>query len=218
MDYIISDLHLGDKGVIRFERTEFATIEEHDAALVRYWNSTIVNKDDTVYFLGDLCDNASKKDMLTYLQTIVPRLRGHKIMIRGNHDHFKDDEYIALGFERVITGPYFYRPNIILSHEPCREAYENPYVWNIHGHLHNAELELPNYKCVSARHIKYKPMSLTKYAMMINSRTKKRTEYFMEEWYAPHYNFMKYELQYDENGRVDSKRTIELAIPRKTFF
>ena len=218
MDYVISDLHLMDRGVIRFERTEFATVEEHDAAIVRYWNSVIVNKNDTVYFLGDLADNTSKKEILPRLQAIVPKLRGHKIMIRGNHDHFRDDEYLALGFEKVITGPHYYKPYLILSHEPCQEAYENPYVWNIHGHLHNAELELPNYICVSARHVKYRPAKLTKMAEQIAAKVKHRKEYFMEEWYAPHYNFMKYELQYDENGRVDSKTTMEKAIPRKTFF
>lgn len=215
MDYVISDLHLMDKGVIKFERTEFATIEEHDQALVRYWNSVVVNANDTVYFLGDLHDNSTKQADLEYLKGLVQKLRGHKIIILGNHDGYKDEVYLDLGFERVIHGPYYYKPYLILSHEPCREAYGNPYVWNIHGHLHNAELELPNYKCVSARHIQYRPLKLTKFAEQIAGKVKKRKEYFMEEWYALHYNFMKYELVYAPDGRVDSTETLRQARPKK---
>ena len=81
MDYVISDLHLMDKGVIKFERTEFATIEEHDQALVRYWNSVVVNANDTVYFLGDLHDNGAKQADLEYLKGLVQKLRRHKIII-----------------------------------------------------------------------------------------------------------------------------------------
>lgn len=214
MDYVISDLHLGDRGVIKFERTEFATIEEHDATLVQYWNKTVVNKDDTVYFLGDLHDNSRRRDDLDYLKSLVSKLRGHKIIILGNHDVFRDQDYLDLGFEKVIHGPYYYKPYLILSHEPCREALNNPYVWNIHGHLHNAELELPNYKCVSARHIQYKPAKLTKMAENIAAKVTKRKEYFMEEWYAEYYDFMRYELQYDKNGRVDAFATRNAAIPK----
>ena len=60
MDYIISDLHLGDKGIIHFERTEFNTVEEHDAFILSQWNKTVVNKNDKVFFLGDLHDNSGK--------------------------------------------------------------------------------------------------------------------------------------------------------------
>ena len=218
MDYVISDLHLGDKGVVNFERREFATIEEHDAHLIHMWNSTVVNKDDTVYFLGDLYDNGRDHGGREYLKSIVQKLRGHKILIKGNHDNFKDKDYLEMGFEQVITGPYFYKPYLILSHEPCHEAFNNPYVWNVHGHLHNATLELENYKCVSAKHISYKPMKLTKFAEQIQPKVRKRKERFMEEWYYPYYNFMKYELQYDDNGRVDTVKTLQMAIPKRTLF
>ena len=214
MDYVISDLHLMDRGVIKFERTEFNTIEEHDAYLVKMWNSTIVNKDDTIYFLGDLHDNGRSRKDIECLKNIVGKLRGHKIMIKGNHDVYKDQDYLDMGFEKVITGPYYYKPYLILSHEPCREAFRNPYVWNVHGHLHNATLELDNYKCVSTKHIDYKPMKLTKFAEKIAGKVQKRKECFMEEWYSVFYDFMKYKLYYDDNGRVDSRTTRERKEPK----
>lgn len=218
MDYVISDLHFGDKGILRFERTEFATVEEHDAYMVKMWNAMVVNNNDTVYFLGDLHDNSHKRDDLDYLRTIVPKLHGKKIIILGNHDVYKDQDYLDLGFEKVIHGPYYYKPYIILSHEPCREAFQNPYVWNIHGHLHNAELELENYICVSARHVQYRPQKLTKIAERIAGKVAKRKEHFMEEWYCPFYDFMQYELQYDESGRVDATKTRNMAIKKLKLF
>lgn len=218
MDYIISDLHFGDKGILRFERTEFATVEEHDAHMIKMWNAMVVNNNDTVYFLGDLHDNSHKRDDLDYLRTIVPKLHGRKIIILGNHDVYKDQDYLDLGFEKVIHGPYYYKPYIILSHEPCREAFQNPYVWNIHGHLHNAELELENYICVSARHVQYRPQKLTKIAERIAGKVAKRKEHFMEEWYCPFYDFMQYELQYDESGRVDATKTRNMAIKKLKMF
>ena len=218
MDYIISDLHLGDKGIIRFERTEFNTVEEHDAFILSQWNKTIVNKNDRVFFLGDLHDNSSKSCEKEELKKIVTKLRGYKIMILGNHDHFKKADYLEMGFNEVIEGPYYYKPYIILSHEPCLEAFRNPYVWNIHGHLHNAELNLENYICVSAKHIQYRPAKLTKMAEKIASKVSKRKESFMEEWYSPFYDFNQWELQYDEHGRVDSNKTREMKVPKKTFW
>ena len=218
MDYVISDLHFGDKGILRFERTEFATVEEHDAYMIKMWNAMVVNNNDTVYFLGDLHDNSHKRNDLDYLRTIVPKLHGKKIIILGNHDVYKDQDYLDLGFEKVIHGPYYYKPYIILSHEPCREAFQNPYVWNIHGHLHNAELELDNYICVSARHVQYRPQKLTKIAERIAGKVAKRKEHFMEEWYCPFYDFMQYELQYDESGRVDATKTRNMAIKKLKLF
>lgn len=214
MDYVISDLHFNDKGVIRFERTEFSTTEEHDAFLIKQWNKTVVNKDDRVFFLGDLCDNSGKRATVDAVKALVSQLRGHKIIILGNHDHFKMEEYKEMGFEQVIAGPYYYKPYIILSHEPCREAFNNPYVYNIHGHLHNAKLELDNYICVSAKHINYKPMKLGKLTLKIAAKVKTRKESFMEEWYAEYYNFMKYKLYYAEDGRIDSTKTLSMKEPK----
>ena len=106
MDYVISDLHFGDKGILRFERTEFATVEEHDAYMIKMWNTMVVNNNDTVYFLGDLHDNSHKRDDLDYLRTIVPKLHGKKIIILGNHDVYKDQDYLNLGFEKVTNWPF----------------------------------------------------------------------------------------------------------------
>ena len=56
--FFISDTHFGHKGILTFSGTKefrkFDSIEEHDAELVRHWNS-VVGKNDTVFHLGDFC-------------------------------------------------------------------------------------------------------------------------------------------------------------------
>lgn len=58
----------------------FGSVEEMDRVLIARWNAA-VSEDDTVYVVGDV----------GYNRGLVPgdalaRLRGHKHLIRGNHD------------------------------------------------------------------------------------------------------------------------------------
>lgn len=98
MIYFTSDLHFGHKNVIQW-RPQFATIEEMDEALIANWNET-VHKDDTVIILGDLFFR-NQRPAEEYLE----RLKGKKILIRGNHDAYWlrhwDSEKINRYFEGV---------------------------------------------------------------------------------------------------------------------
>lgn len=53
MNYFISDLHIGHTNVLSFDNRPFKSIEEHDEALIKNWNS-VVGMDDDVYLLGDI--------------------------------------------------------------------------------------------------------------------------------------------------------------------
>ena len=147
INYAISDLHFGHSRIIEFERTEFKTIQEHDEHIIQKWNS-VVGKDDTVFVLGDVSLSDQKNDVSEKLS----RLNGHKILVMGNHDHCTKTFYRNSGFEDVNDGPIFIQNGkIILSHEPAKEAYENPYAINIYGHLHGSYVNLPNFITVSAK-------------------------------------------------------------------
>lgn len=80
MIFVTSDLHLGHNKPFLYEPRGFTNIYDHDAALVKNWNSVITD-DDEVYILGDLMlmDN-------NYGQQIFNQLRGQKHIILGNHD------------------------------------------------------------------------------------------------------------------------------------
>ena len=90
--FLYSDPHFGHAGVCKFTRNDGITKlrpwtdpDEMDEELVRRYNE-VVGPKDKCYFLGDVVIN--RKALST-----VGRLNGDKVLIRGNHDIFRDDEY-----------------------------------------------------------------------------------------------------------------------------
>ena len=80
MIYYIADNHFGHKNVIRFDNRPFADTVLMDEVLVHNWKER-VTEDDTVYILGD-CFWKNEENSVKLIQ----RLKGHKHLIRGNHD------------------------------------------------------------------------------------------------------------------------------------
>ena len=64
---------------------------------------------------------------------IMHRLNGDKVLIRGNHDIFRDNEYRE-HFRELRA--YHVMNGMILSHIPVHEASISRFGCNIHGHLH----------------------------------------------------------------------------------
>jgi calcineurin-like phosphoesterase family protein len=79
--FFTSDTHFGDPRVLRIDRRPFATIQEHDAALVERWNET-VGPDDEVWHLGDVAPRATPGRVADLLDA----LHGRKHLIVGNND------------------------------------------------------------------------------------------------------------------------------------
>ncbi|QKN14295.1 hypothetical protein HR059_07380 [Sinorhizobium meliloti WSM1022] len=81
--FYIADTHLSHERIIRMCARPFASIDEHDEAIVANWNS-VVRDNDIVYHLGDfgfqLGINSDR------IRALFHRLRGHKYLIIGNHD------------------------------------------------------------------------------------------------------------------------------------
>jgi calcineurin-like phosphoesterase family protein len=63
----------------------------------------------------------------------MDRLNGDKVLIRGNHDIFKDEDYTP--YFRSLRG-YHYMNGMILSHIPVHVESLGRFGVNIHGHLH----------------------------------------------------------------------------------
>ena len=199
--FLISDTHFGHSNIIKFERKEFETIEQHDQAIIRNWNAKITDN-DIVYHLGDV--GLTRGD---YLKNIIPKLRGRKILIMGNHDikNATKQFFLDIGFDEVYDHPIYLNSRILLSHEPAREAFENPFIYNIHGHLHGSILTLKNFINISCKYTKYGPIHIDKILKKIPP-LKKREERFLEEWYAPFYKFddgtNRKDLKTDEDGVI----------------
>jgi len=129
--FLVSDTHFGHAGVCRFTRADGTKLrpwndpEEMDEHLVRVWNER-VRPTDKVYHLGDVVINRRALKTLS-------RLNGDKVLIRGNHDIFRDDEYRE--YFRELRA-YHVMNGMILSHIPVHEASLGRFGVNIHGHLH----------------------------------------------------------------------------------
>jgi len=130
--FLVSDTHFGHAGVCRFTKDDGVTKirpwddpAEMDEAMVKAWNER-VKPTDKVYHLGDAVIN--RKALAT-----LGRLNGDKVLIRGNHDIFRDDEY-RMYFRELRA--YHVMNGMILSHIPVHEASLGRFGVNIHGHLH----------------------------------------------------------------------------------
>ena len=129
--FLVSDTHFGHAGVCRFLRDDGTKLrpwdnpDEMDEEMIKRWNET-VRPNDKVYHLGDVVIN--RKALKT-----LDRLNGDKVLIKGNHDIFRLEEYTK--YFRDIRG-YHVMNGMILSHIPVHEASLGRFGTNIHGHLH----------------------------------------------------------------------------------
>ena len=136
--FLVSDTHFGHAGVCRFTHPDDDSVklrpwddpDEMDEEMVRRWNET-VRPSDKVYHLGVVVIN--RKALRT-----LHRLNGDKVLIRGNHDIFRDEEYRT--YFRELRA-YHVLNGMILSHIPVHEASIGRFGVNIHGHLHASRVK-----------------------------------------------------------------------------
>jgi calcineurin-like phosphoesterase family protein len=157
--FLVSDTHFGHTGVCRFTRNDGVTKlrpwtdpDEMDEEMVKRWNET-VRPNDKVYHLGDVVINRKALK-------IMHRLNGDKVLIRGNHDIFRDDDYRE-HFRELRA--YHVMNGMILSHIPLHTDSLGRFGTNIHGHLHANRVMLdknidPRYHCVCVEQTDYRPI------------------------------------------------------------
>jgi len=125
--WIISDLHFGHKNILKFSGPlrGGTTSEEHDDWLIHQINS-VVKKGDLLYICGDIAmtDEALEK---------MKRVRGMKILIRGNHDIYAAQKYLE--YFQQIHGLISFKGTFWISHAPIHPQ-ELRDRYNIHGHVH----------------------------------------------------------------------------------
>ena len=139
--FLVSDTHFGHTGVCRFVRNDgvtklrpWDTAEEMDEFMVKAWNER-VRPTDKVYHLGDVVINRKALG-------IMRRLNGDKVLIRGNHDIFKDTDYRE-HFRELRA--YHVMNGMILSHIPIHSESLGRFGVNIHGHTHANRVMLPGF-------------------------------------------------------------------------
>jgi len=151
--FLIADTHFGHRNIITYCGRPFTDTDHMNEVIIRNWNS-VVDADDKVYHLGDV---AMGRPGLR----VAARLNGRKILIKGNHDNCDLKEYTAI-FDDVRASHELGR--VILTHFPLHECQKARYTNNIHGHLHEKKVLMPNgqvdpwYISVSAELINYTPI------------------------------------------------------------
>ncbi len=135
-----SDLHAGHDNVLKFENNYRAkcmgvdTIEQHDELIFDNWNDNVSTR-DKIFILGDLGTNIAN----------IAKMPGLKILVLGNHDNQKAQDYLEL-FDDIV-GTRKYKQHWI-GHFPMHETE----LWGrptIHGHTHSKGIEDPMYINVS---------------------------------------------------------------------
>lgn len=123
--YIISDTHFGHQNIIKYCNRP----EDHDWLMYLYWTS-IVQEDDDILHLGDLCWHTTPADLKS--------LPGNKYLIKGNHDRKNNEWYENLDFTIMPKRVFFKydERTILFTHYP-EDRLDIYWDINIHGHIHN---------------------------------------------------------------------------------
>lgn len=142
--WLVSDTHFGHHGCYtKFTdmrtgepiRPWASSADEGDEIIRETWNAR-VRPGDRVYHLGDVA--IPRKGL-----KMMDGLHGRKILLRGNHDIFKMQDY-AEYFED-LRGTHKVA-DLILTHYPIHSE-SIPYHWCrgvVHGHTHSNLVRLPN--------------------------------------------------------------------------
>lgn len=133
-NFYISDWHYGHKNILAYDNRPFKTIEEMNETLVSRWNGA-VSSSDRVFVLGDMfwC---SEDCAVPILQS----LNGVKVLIVGNHDTHKKQEFRKqfhhiTNYLEVKDGG----KNVVLCHYPI-PCFKNHFQgwYHLYGHVHNS--------------------------------------------------------------------------------
>ena len=181
MLYTTSDCHFGHSNIIKYCKRPFKDVEEMDNTLIRRWNE-VVSDTDTIYHVGDFSFGAipdsfrpvGSKSLTekAFVDSIVRRLNGKKVFIKGNHREPPNTVDAAkVRFEGL---------NFTLVHEPQKASDAGFWLsqkeWLIHGHEHaNNLVEFPFFRRdkhrfnVSVELTDYKPISFSDLVTIIRT-------------------------------------------------
>lgn len=146
--WCLSDTHFSHARSLEFknEKTgvkmrpwEPGQVTEMNEYMVEKWNS-VVDPADMVLHIGDTWFTKDGHEILS-------RLHGDKELIMGNHDDKATEIYSR--YFRKLHGSYTVRSknrnsDVILTHIPVHPSQFGRFMGNIHGHLHNEFVMMPD--------------------------------------------------------------------------
>ena len=166
--FFVSDTHFGHKNFLTFKNDagkpirDFETVEAMDEYLVAQWNS-VVGRDDLVWHLGDVVWSRETA------RRILPRLKGRKRLILGNHDDLAAHDLLAY-FQDVQLWRNFSTEGFVCSHLPLRDETLRDGAINVHGHIHEKASPTPRHINICVERMGYTPVALDTLAEMVRFR------------------------------------------------
>ncbi len=157
--WLIGDTHFGHERILSFVKDgkpirPFENVEHMNESLIENWNS-VVRDNDRVYHLGDVTMHPKNIQLCS-------RLKGKKILIKGNHDIGPIEEYLKY-FEDIRGAHVLHDVGIVLTHIPVHPfEFRDSARWqgNIHGHLHSNIIDDIRYFNVSVEQINFTPINI----------------------------------------------------------
>ncbi len=131
--FFASDHHFYHSNILTFKKNDgsplrvFDDVNHMNEHMVMQHNRT-VRPTDKVYFLGDVTMGKNLKSL-----EILGRMNGEKILIKGNHDLAKPNQYLEF-FKDIRAVHQF--DGLILTHIPIHPESLARWGKNVHGHLH----------------------------------------------------------------------------------
>lgn len=151
MKFFISDLHFGHENISKLRG--YSNADEMNEDIISKWNST-VSKHDSVYILGDLFLGKNGK-----LQPLLERLKGHIVLVRGNHDTKQVIKTVATLHPQIVEWIQIIKIKnkyVTLCHFPIEEWYRKDHgSFHLHGHTHGKSTFLSKRMDVSFECVKY---------------------------------------------------------------
>lgn len=131
MKFYISDLHIGHKNAILFDKRPFWNVEDQNQEIIRRWNNAVTDKDE-VYILGDFAwDNNMGLE-------VIRQLHGTKYLIRGNHDRLNAALTAEFAWVKDYAEIKDNGESLVLFHFPIAHWRNADYgAIHLYGHIHS---------------------------------------------------------------------------------
>lgn len=133
--FIISDTHFNHFNIIKYCNRPWSTIDAMNHALIQNWNN-VVSDDDIVIFCGDFCF-ARTSEAAEVTERFTRALKGHKIIIKGNHD-FKKFRYCDVGWDAEFYQEWIFNDRFSFRHRPDNIQNDaDKFDFIFYGHVHD---------------------------------------------------------------------------------